>query len=68
MHKHSHGCCTHDCLHYCSYCNKVYCCKCGQEWGGYKYYYPYYIYPNSTYLPNYTTYDTTTVACGPHAH
>ena len=34
-HKHSHDCgiCQHECLHYCKCCGKVYCCKCGQEWG-----------------------------------
>jgi len=43
-HKHTHECdgCKHDCLHYCECCQKVYCCKCKQEWGGYSYYYPYW--------------------------
>lgn len=30
-HKHNHECCDH-CLHHCSCCNKVYCCKCDREW------------------------------------
>ncbi len=34
MHKHDHECegCKHECLHYCSCCDRVYCCKCGREW------------------------------------
>ena len=31
MHNHQHCGCVH-CLHYCSVCNIVYCCKCGQQW------------------------------------
>jgi len=40
---HKHECCKHECLHYCSYCQKVYCCKCGMEWGDS--WYPYYQQP-----------------------
>jgi len=57
MHKHTHTCeiCEHDCLHYCSCCNKVYCCKCGVEWGGYNYYwYPYYPYSTPIQVMNWT--------------
>ena len=32
MHTHEHQCCSHECLHYCRGCNKVYCCKCQAEW------------------------------------
>jgi len=37
-HKHScqyaiHPICEHDCLHYCSRCDRVYCCSCGRAWG-----------------------------------
>ena len=41
---HEHGCCKHECLHYCDCCSKVYCCKCNQEWGGATYYQPYYYH------------------------
>ena len=46
---HKHECleCQHD-LHYCKCCQKVYCCKCGQEWGGYSNYYPYWTTTIST--------------------
>ena len=39
MHTHEHQCCTHDCLHYCRGCSKVYCCKCKAEWGNASYTY-----------------------------
>lgn len=63
---HIHCGCVH-CLHYCQYCNVVYCCKCGQQWGqGYSYYYTY---------PQYTTTNpvlgagTTTIGtCVGHTH
>lgn len=44
-----HNCsgCEHD-LHYCRCCNKVYCSKCGQEWGG--------CYPTTTVSPYTVTY------------
>ena len=58
-HKHECSGCKHECLHYCKCCNKVYCCKCGQEWGGYTYYQPYYTWWTPTY-PQWTT----TIACG----
>jgi len=72
MHKHSHGCsgCKHDCLHYCECCQKVYCCKCGQEWGGCTYWYqPYYPYWNTTTATYGLTCDATTdtVTCS-HSH
>ncbi len=55
MHKHNHECgvCKHECLHYCSCCDKVYCCKCDKEWGGYSYYYPTYpnTWPNPYFEP-----------------
>lgn len=62
MHKHTHECteCQHDCLHHCKCCDKVYCCKCGQEWGG-TYYYSYPYYP-TTAIPNITWGTTTYVA------
>lgn len=50
-HKHQHGCCKH-CLHHCSCCNVVYCCKCNEEWGKrwyYQEYTPYLTYNDSTY-------------------
>lgn len=49
-HTHTHGCCDH-CLHHCSCCNEVYCCKCGETWRKYGYYYPW-TYP---FTPSYPT-------------
>lgn len=77
MHIHEHNCstCKHECLHYCPVCDKVYCCKCGKEWGGWVYYsQPYYpttiIYPYTSspyYSPTTTiTYQTGTVC--EHSH
>lgn len=45
--------CKHEKLKYCEHCQKVYCCKCGREWGGSTYYYPL----QWTY-----TYDTDTIS------
>ena len=42
---HEHCSCQH-CLHYCSVCNIVYCCKCGQTWGN-----NYNWYPIQPYWP-----------------
>ena len=45
-HEHKHSCCLHECLHYCTKCDKVYCCQCGRTWGDGWTYYPWtYIYP-----------------------
>ncbi len=74
MHKHSHGCstCKHDCLHYCDCCQKVYCCKCKQEWG---YYQPYVsprywpatvLYYDTTIVTDDTT--CSTLTCEVHTH
>ena len=50
---HSHQCgCKHD-LKYCNCCDKVYCTKCGKEWGN-GYYQPYYTYPTYPYYPTVT--------------
>lgn len=46
-HNHAYGVCKHDgvckheCLHYCVHCDKVYCCKCGQEWSSYQWHITY---------------------------
>ena len=53
MHKHEHDCCEH-CLHYCSCCDKTYCCKCGREWGGVVYSSPYWYQPAYPYYWPYT--------------
>lgn len=48
--KHSHDCqgCQHECVHYCKYCGRVFCCKCGKEWGdGWIYSQPYVYSPNT---------------------
>ena len=75
MHTHNHKCtaCKHDCLHYCDCCNKVFCCKCKQEWGGYQYWYqPYYTWTVSTTDANTTTGNsdtlTTPTICEVHSH
>ena len=47
--------CDH-CLHYCSICDRITCCKCGREWGNvwaipwqpYTPYYHYYHYSDGT--------------------
>ncbi len=71
MHKHEHSCCKHECLHFCSYCDKVYCCKCGKEWGGYLYWYqpPYYPYWDTTTIAPYCKEnDSTTVTFNACTH
>ena len=51
---HSHECgCNHN-LKYCNCCDKVYCTKCGKEWGN-GWYYPAYSYPTYPSYP-YVTY------------
>ena len=64
---HEHKCkgCDH-CLHECKCCNKVYCCKCGQEWGGFTYYQPYYPEWGTTTL-RYDTANISDVDCS-HSH
>ena len=54
MHNHVHSCCDHD-VKWCSLCQKVYCVKCGKEWGDSQ---PYvYPYQQSLYWRNpYFTY------------
>lgn len=49
MHEHEH---KHECVHYCSCCDKVYCCNCKKEWGGYQYYYtyPWVSTPDPSYM------------------
>jgi len=56
---HKHECCDH-CLHYCACSGKVYCCKCGQEWGG-----NFYVTPYIPYSPPSTGYTAGTVPCEP---
>ena len=72
MHGHSHECgvCSHDCLHYCTCCGKVYCCKCKQEWGGYSYYWPWYTETVPNILCGTTTIvsDSTSVYMGTVSH
>ena len=65
MHEHQHEQCKHECLHYCPVCNKVYCCKCKQEWGN-----NWYRISDTITYPSTTTYhpETTWVNCGSHFH
>lgn len=70
MHKHTHDCCKHDCLHFCSCCNKAYCCKCGKEWGEPSYYgyYAPLAYPYITATdPCATTITCDDLTCGSDA-
>ena len=62
MCEHNHESCVH-CLHCCSMCGKVYCCKCGKEWGDNSCFpcvmphlAPYYppCQPCTPYRPDYT--------------
>lgn len=34
---HTHSSCSH-CIHLCSPCDQVYCCRCIRTWGNYNYY------------------------------
>jgi len=57
---HEHGCpnCPHDKLEYCKDCQRVYCSKCGQEWGQGYYYTGTINYPITWECPSTQTCDS----------
>lgn len=64
-HTHQHCNCIH-CLHFCSVCNIVYCCKCGQEWHQGVYY--NYWGGSATGATSTTGGSITLTNCGEHTH